>query len=114
MRRKKDINYLTLTIFGIFSATDAIHSRRGIEYQKRLSKHGTGGLIIMATVKCAYGKRGRRTREWFDGEKDRIYCYGRIDLSTDELIDVCKKCRDCVIHAQDDFDEWLRNRRVSE
>lgn len=66
----------------------------------------------MATVKCAYGKRGKATKEWNDGEKDRIYCQGRIDLMTDELLDVCKNCRDCVIYAQEDLDAW--NRRVNE
>lgn len=28
----------------------------------------------MATVKCAFGKRGRPSHEWNDGKKDRIYC----------------------------------------
>lgn len=29
----------------------------------------------MATVKCARGKRGRPSREWYDGKKYRVYCY---------------------------------------
>ena len=60
----------------------------------------------MATVKCAYGKRGIISHEWNDGQKDRLYCLGRIDLMTDELLDVCKRCRDCSIYAQEDMDAW--------
>ena len=63
----------------------------------------------MAKVKCAYGKRARATHEWNDGEKDRIYCCGRVDLMTDELLDVCRNCKDCVIYAQQDLDEWNRS-----
>lgn len=65
----------------------------------------------MSKVRCAYGKRAITSHEWNDGTKDRIYCLGRIDLQTDELTDICRKCRDCVIYAQEDLDEF--NRRKS-
>lgn len=36
----------------------------------------------MATVKCAFGKRGRPSHEWNDGEKDRIYLAKLLCLDT--------------------------------
>ena len=60
----------------------------------------------MATVKCPLKKRGRPSHEWNDGEKDRIYCMGRIDLMTDEPLPECQQCPDHVDKAQDDFDRW--------
>lgn len=44
----------------------------------------------MATVKCALGHRGYPSHEWNDGVKDRIYCLGRIDQMTDELLPECQ------------------------
>ncbi len=60
----------------------------------------------MATVKCALGHRGYPSHEWFDGKKDRIYCYGWIDKMTDEFLPECKACPDCVDKAQEDLEKF--------
>ena len=60
----------------------------------------------MATVKCAYGKRGYPSHEWNDGEKDRIYCYGWIDKKTDDYLPECISCKDHVNKAQDDLEKF--------
>lgn len=60
----------------------------------------------MATVKCALGKRGRPSHEWNDGEKDRIYCLGRVDPMTDYLLPECLDCPDFVNKAQGDLEAF--------
>lgn len=60
----------------------------------------------MATVKCALGKRGRPSHEWNDGVKDRVYCLGRIDQITDELLPERKACPDHVNKAQGDLEAF--------
>lgn len=60
----------------------------------------------MATVKCKLEKRGRPTHEWNDGEKDRIYCMGYIDLMTDDPLKECLSCPDHVSKAQEDMDRF--------
>lgn len=60
----------------------------------------------MATVKCALGHRGCPSHEWNDGVKDRIYCLGRIDQMTDELLPECKACPDHVNKAQGDLEAF--------
>lgn len=60
----------------------------------------------MATVKCALGKRGRPSHEWNDGEKDHIYCLGRVDLMTDNPLPKCLVCPDFVNKAQDDLEAF--------
>ena len=65
----------------------------------------------MATVKCALGKRGRPSHEWNDGVKDRVYCLGRIDQMTDELLPESKACPDQVNKAQDDLEAFYRRDR---
>ena len=62
----------------------------------------------MATVRCTMGRRGRATHEWNDGTKDRVYCYGYIDLMTAEPSAECIRCRDHVSHAQEDYDKWRK------
>ena len=60
----------------------------------------------MATVKCALGHRGYPSHEWNDGEKDHIYCLGRIDRSTDWFLPECLACPDFVDKAQDDLEAF--------
>lgn len=60
----------------------------------------------MATVKCALGHRGYPSHEWNDCVKDRIYCLGRIDQMTDELLPECKACPDHVNKAQGDLEAF--------
>lgn len=61
----------------------------------------------MATVKCKFKKRGRPSHEWNDGEKDRIYCFGYIDLMTEDTLPECLSCPDHVSKAQEDLDRFL-------
>ena len=61
---------------------------------------------MMATVKCALGKRGRPSHEWNDGKKDRIYCLGRVDQMTDYPLMECLACPDFVDKAQDDLEKF--------
>ncbi len=60
----------------------------------------------MATVKCKLKKSGQPTHEWNDGEKDRIYCMGYIDLMTDDPLEECLSCPDHVSKAQEDMDRF--------
>lgn len=46
------------------------------------------------------------SHEWNDGVKDCIYCLGRIDQMTDELLHECKVCPDHVNKAQGDLEAF--------
>ena len=49
--------------------------------------------------------RGKASLEWHDGDgTPHYYCYGYTDQRTEELLPVCRECRDNVIYAQEDFD----------
>lgn len=67
---------------------------------------------MMATVKCALGKRGRASHEWNDGEKDRIYCLGWVDHMTDCPLPECLACPDFVDKAQDDLEAFYGGGRI--
>lgn len=64
----------------------------------------------MGTIKCKLEKRGKLSHEWNDGERDHIYCLGRIDLMTDELLPECKNCSYNVNKAQEDLEKFWRNK----
>lgn len=50
-------------------------------------------------------ERGKASIEWHDEDgKPQYYCYGYIDLTTDELLEVCRNCKDNVIYAQEDLE----------
>lgn len=55
--------------------------------------------------------RGKPSVEWYKDGVPQYYCYGYIDLMTDELLDACKNCVGHVKHAQEDLEQWnkLRN-----
>lgn len=55
-------------------------------------------------------ERGKASVEFHKDGKPQYYCYGYCDAMTDELLDVCRECRDNVIYAQDDMDEWNKKR----
>lgn len=56
-------------------------------------------------------RRGKASIEWLDdNDKAQYYCFGYIDWSTEELLDVCKECRDNVIFAQEDLDNYLKTK----
>ena len=49
--------------------------------------------------------RGKASLEWRDDDGiPHYYCQGYIDLRTDELLPVCRECRDNVIYAQEDLE----------
>lgn len=50
-------------------------------------------------------KRGKASREWCKNGKPQYYCYGYIDKRDDELLDVCRNCRENVIYAQEDLEK---------
>lgn len=50
-------------------------------------------------------ERGKASIEWYKDGKPQYYCYGYQDQTTDDLLDVCRNCRDNVIYAQDDMDK---------
>ena len=68
----------------------------------------------MATVKCSLGRRRQASHEWNDGEKDRIYCLGYVDLMTDDYLDECRDCPDHVNKAQADLERWNRRAKNEE
>jgi len=48
--------------------------------------------------------RGKASIEWHDEDgTPHYYCYGYVDESTEELLPVCKGCRDNVNFAQEDL-----------
>ena len=52
-------------------------------------------------------ERGKASIEWRDDKgKPQYYCYGHKDQMTDELIGVCMNCKDNVIYAQEDLDNY--------
>ncbi len=54
-------------------------------------------------------KRGKASVEWRDeDETPHYYCYGYLDMSTEELLDVCKNCRGNVIFAQEDLEASIK------
>ena len=62
----------------------------------------------MSKCICALGKRGRISQEWNDGTRDRLYCYGKSDRRTDELMPECEACLDNVNKAQEDMDLFFK------
>ncbi len=55
-------------------------------------------------------RRGNPSIEWHKDGKPQYYCYGYLDDSTDELLEVCRKCVDHTDHAQEDLEKWKNER----
>lgn len=56
-------------------------------------------------------RRGKPSVEWRDEDgTPHYYCYGYNDASTEELLDVCKECRDNVIFAQEDLENCQKTK----
>ena len=51
-------------------------------------------------------ERGKASAEWHKDGKPQQYCLGYINLMTDELLEVCRNCKDNVIYAQEDLDNY--------
>lgn len=54
--------------------------------------------------------RGKSSIEWHKDGVPQYYCYGYVDMMTDELIEVCRNCIDHVDRAAEDHEKW--NSRV--
>lgn len=62
--------------------------------------------------KCPYDSgRSKPTTEFYIDGKPQIYCYGWIDMKTDEPIEICKNCEDWVLsnRCELDFEEAKKN-----
>jgi len=54
-------------------------------------------------------ERGKASIEWHDEDgTPHYYCYGYIDMSTEELLPVCNECRDNVQFAQEDLEQGVQ------
>lgn len=60
--------------------------------------------------KCPHGKRSKPTTEFYHNGKPQIYCMGWTDGMTDEVLEICQKCKDFCLGEQceKDFEEHLR------
>lgn len=61
-------------------------------------------MACEAVNKGKVKRRGRPSIEFYYAGRPHYYCFGYIDKMTDELLDVCRKCKSNVIYAQEDFD----------
>ncbi len=53
-------------------------------------------------------ERGKASIEWHKDGKPQYYCYGYKNQRTDELLEVCRNCKDNVIYAQEDLDNYVK------
>ena len=69
----------------------------------------------MGKVKCILRKRGlergRATVEWYKDGIPQYYCYGQFDRAPEEPLLECRNCRDFVERAQEDLEDYLRERK---
>lgn len=63
--------------------------------------------VCKAKKQGIVSSRGEPSIEWDKDGIPQYYCYGYIDKTTDELLEVCKSCIDHVDRAQEDLDKWL-------
>ena len=59
-------------------------------------------------------RRGKPSVEWHKNGKPQYYCYGWKNSMTDELLEVCRNCKDNVIYAQDDLDKWTEEKALKQ
>lgn len=60
----------------------------------------------MVHVKCVFGKgnKGRTTTEFYIDGKPQTYCFGIIDMATDDYLPECVACPEWVYGEQSDED----------
>lgn len=66
-------------------------------------------IICKAKKKGIVKRRGKPTIEFYKDEKPQYYCYGYIDVGTDEPIEDCKRCRHFVDRAQEDLEKYMES-----
>jgi hypothetical protein len=64
--------------------------------------------VCRAKKTGAVRERGKASLEWHKDGKPQYYCYGYKDKMTDDLLDVCRNCKDNVNYAQDDMDRYRK------
>lgn len=66
--------------------------------------------ICLAKKTGKVKERGKASLEWNEADgTPHYYCYGYVDATTEDFLSVCKDCKDNVIFAQEDLEEFLRN-----
>lgn len=61
----------------------------------------------MAKTKCAYGKRGKSSIEWYKADgTPQLYCWGWVDSMTDKTIEECRSCPEHIDNAQKDLEKY--------
>ncbi len=65
-----------------------------------------GKTVCKAKKSGMVPSRGRPSIEWHKDGVPPYYCYGYIDRMTDQLLEICKDCRDNVIYSQDDLKKY--------
>lgn len=59
---------------------------------------------------CKYGTPGRKSTEWYKDGKPMRYCYGWLDVQTDDLVKTCQNCPHHVGKANDDYQAYLHSK----
>lgn len=65
-----------------------------------------GKTVCKAKKSGMVPARGRPSIEGYKDGVPQYYCYGYIDRMADQLLEVCKDCRDNVIYSQDDLKKY--------
>ena len=68
------------------------------------------GCLAKATPGNGVKEKGKSSIEFYKDGKPQYYCYGYIDQRTDELIEECKQCKRQVGKAQEDLEEYKKNK----
>ena len=63
-------------------------------------------MVCRAKKTGTVAERGKASIEWHKDGEPQYYCYGYKDKMTDDLLDVCRDCKDNVIYAQEDMDRY--------
>lgn len=68
-----------------------------------------GKTVCKALKTGKVKRRGKASLEWRDEDNTpHYYCCGYTDVSTENLLPVCKECRDNVIFAQKDLEQLIK------
>lgn len=67
-------------------------------------------MVHVKNCPLGTGGRGRTCTQFYIDGKSQKYCYGVVDLMTDEPLAVCKNCKDYYAGEQceQDFQEFLK------
>lgn len=71
-----------------------------------------GRIICAAKKNGEVPTRGNPSIEWYKDGVPQYYCYGYVDKMTGNLLETCRNCRDNVLYAQLDLDEWNKRHEI--